>query len=221
MSRAVERGLELTVLGYRHVCSRYSTVHLVFDIFQGIGAAAAVGIRPFLPALVIGALAAGKVEIHFNGTDYSFLQHAPFLLALVIGSILLSTAERRLRPEKLFSRPVLLVLGVVSAVIGALLFAGSLARGHYAVWPGLIGGVICAAIGAAATRPLFARVRQRLDASAAAALPLYAEGIALLFAALSIIAPPVGPIGLALLLWLLFASRRREGEKYAGLRILK
>ncbi len=196
-------------------------MHLVFDIFQGIGAAAAVGIRPFLPALVVAALAAGNVEIHFNGTDYSFLQHAPFLLVLVIGSILLSTAERRVSPERLGSRPVWLVLGVISAVIGALLFAGSLARGHYAVWPGFVGGVVCALIGAAATRPLFARVRQRLDASAAAALPLYAEGIALLLAALSIVAPPVGPIGLALLLWLLFAGRRREGEKYAGLRILR
>jgi hypothetical protein len=244
MSRTVERGLELTVLcrahefgrqaetrkagpsparplGYRHVCSRYSTVHLVFDIFQGIGAAAAVGIRPFLPALVVGALAAGNVEIHFNGTHYSFLQQAPFLLALVVGSILLSAAERRLSPEKLTSRPVILGLGLVSAVIGALLFAGSLSRGHYAIWPGFIGGVVCAAIGAAATRPLFARVRQRLDDSAAAALPLYAEGIALLLAALSIVAPPVGPIGLALLLWLLLAGRRRDGEKYAGLRILR
>jgi hypothetical protein len=42
-----------------------------------------------------------------------------------------------------------------------------------------------------------------------------------MFAVLSIVAPPVGPIGLALLLWLMFAGRRREGEKYAGLRILR
>jgi len=35
-------------------------VHLVFDIFQGIGIAAAVGIRPFLPSLVVGALAAAE-----------------------------------------------------------------------------------------------------------------------------------------------------------------
>ena len=85
MSRAVDRGRRVDppltgligVSHYRHVRSRYSTVHLVFDIFQGIGIAAAVGIRPFLPALAVGALAAGDVEIHFNGTDYSFLQ-SPF-----------------------------------------------------------------------------------------------------------------------------------------------
>ena len=57
--------------------------------------------------------------------------------------------------------------------------------------------------------------------AAAAALPLYAEGAGLLLAILSVVAPPVGPIAVALLLWLLFAGRRREGQKYAGLRILK
>ena len=57
-------------------------MHLVFDICQGIGVAAAIGVRPFLPALVTGVLAAANVEIHFKHTDYSFLQSVPFLLAL-------------------------------------------------------------------------------------------------------------------------------------------
>jgi hypothetical protein len=196
-------------------------VHLVFDIFQGIGVAAAVGIRPFLPALAVGGLAAGNVEIHFNGTDYSFLQSAPFLLALAVAAIVLALAERRFGLERLERGPALWVLGIIAVALGALLFAGSLCRGHYAVWPGYIGGVICAVIAILATRPLFTRARARLDAGTASALPLYAEGAGVLLAALSVLAPPVGPIGLALLLWLLFAGRRREGQKYAGLRILK
>jgi putative Mn2+ efflux pump MntP len=112
-------------------------------------------------------------------------------------------------------------LAAVALVLGALLFAGSLARGHYTAWPGWIGGVICAAIGIAATRPLFTRVRARLDPDAAAAVPLYAEGTAIALAALSVVAPPAGPIAVALLVWLLVAGRRREGQKYAGLRILR
>jgi hypothetical protein len=64
-------------------------------------------------------------------------------------------------------------------------------------------------------------VRARLDASAAKALPLYAEGMAILLAVLSVLLPPVGPIGLALLLWLLVAGRGRGEQKYAGLRILR
>jgi uncharacterized membrane protein len=206
---------------YRHVRSRYSTVHLVFDIFRGIGAAAGIGIRPFLPALVVAALAAGNAEIHFKHTNYSFLQGVPFLLVLVLGTIALSLAERRLSTARQESRPVAIGLGVVSAALGALMFAAILCQGHYEAWPGFIAGVICAAIGTAATRPLFARVRKRLDGGAAAALPIYAEAGGLALAALSVVAPPVGIIGLLGLLWLLYAGRRREGEKYAGLRILR
>ena len=69
--------------------------------------------------------------------------------------------------------------------------------------------------------PLLRRVRARLDQGTAQALPVYAEAAAVLFAALSVLAPPVGPIVLLLLLWLLIAGRGREEQKYAGLRILR
>ena len=196
-------------------------MHLVFDIFQGIGIAAAVGIRPFLPALAVGALAVGDVEIKFKHTDFSFLQSVPFLLGMAAGAILLVVIERRLGRDRLDGRPFTIGVGAAGVALGALLFGGSLCRGGYAVWPGLIGGVVCAVIGVAATKPLFARVRARLDADTASALPVYAEAAAVLLAALSVVAPPVGPIALALLLWLLYSGRRREGQKYAGLRILK
>jgi hypothetical protein len=195
-------------------------LHLLFDIFTGIGVAAAMGIRPFLAALVVGGLAAGHVEIKFNGTTYSFLQRWPFLLAMVILAIAVTLLERRLRDRGTKS-PEVIAVAVAGAVLAALFFAASLARGHYAAWPGWVGGVICAAIGLLATRPLFGRVRARLDADAAAAVPLYAEAAAILLAALSVVAPPVGVIGLLLLGWLLLAGRRREGQKYAGLRILR
>jgi hypothetical protein len=196
-------------------------LHLVFDIFQGMGVAAAVGIRPFLPALVVGVLASGDVEIHFNGTDYGFLQSTPFLLVLVVLVAVLAVLERRLPEERLERGPVALGIALAALVLGALLFAASLARGHYAAWPGLIGGAVCAAIGIAATRPLFVRVRQRVDEAAAAAVPLFFEGAAVAFAVLSVVAPPIGLIGVVLLLWLLVAGRRRADQKYAGLRILR
>jgi uncharacterized membrane protein YgdD (TMEM256/DUF423 family) len=195
-------------------------VHLAFDIFQGMGVAAAVGIRPFLPTLATGALAAGDVEIHFNHTDFSFLQSAPFLLAMAVCAIVLATLERRTAPGWLERGAPGLALATVSLVLGALLFAGSLCRGGYAVWPGYLGGVACAAIGVVASRPLLARARVRLGGEDAL-LPAFAEASALLLAVLSVVAPPVGPIGVLALLWLLWAGRRREGAKFAGLRILK
>jgi len=196
-------------------------MNLVFHIFQGIGIAAAVGIRPFLPTLAVGALAAGDVEIDFNGTSFHFLESAPFLLAMAILAIALVLAERRFTPAQLEKRRVLYVLGAIAVILGALLFAGSLASGHDANWPGFIAGAICAVIGVMATLPLLVRVRARLDAGAAGALPLYAEGTGLLLAVLSVLAPPVGLVGLILLLWLLVAGRRRAEQKYAGLRILR
>jgi hypothetical protein len=196
-------------------------MHLVFDIFQGIGIAAAVGIRPFLPALAVGALGAGDVQIDFAHCDFSFLQKAPFLLAMVVLAVLLALAERRLSREQLERGPVALLVAGLAVAVGALLFAGSLCRGGYAIWPGIVGGVICAGVGILATRPLVGRVRARLDAESVGALPLFTEAAALLAAVLSVLLPPVGIVVLALLLWLLFAGRGRSDEKYAGLRILR
>jgi hypothetical protein len=192
-------------------------VHLVFDIFQGIGVAAAVGIRPFLPALAVGGLAAAHAQIKFNGTDYAFLQR-PWFLGVVAATGIVALIAARTPVNRAWGRAY---DGVAAAVLGALFFAGSLCRGGAVIWPGFPSGVFCAAVGIAATLPLLARVRARLDDSAASTLPFLAEAAALLFAVLSVLAPPVGPIGLAVLLWLLWSGRRREGQKYAGLRILR
>ncbi len=196
-------------------------MNLVFDIFQGIGVAAAVGVRPFLPALAVGALAAGDVQIDFAHSNFDFLQQAPFLVVMVVLAIALAVIERRLGRERLERGPIALAIAVAAVVIGALLFGGSLCRGGYATWPGIVGGVICALVGLAATRPLLARVRARLDAETVSALPVFAEGAALLAAVLTVLAPPVGVLVLGLFLWLLIAGRGKGDQKYAGLRILR
>ncbi len=197
-------------------------MHLAFDIFQGIGIAAAIGIRPFLPSVAAGALAAGGVELHFDHTSYSFLQSLPFLLAMVLGTALLVVLDQGVWGATLRSRGGQGVLGVISLGLGGLFFAGSLVRDHHAAWPGWIGGVVCAAVGLAAARPFLSRLRTRLDdAAAAVGLPVISDGSALLIAVLSIVAPPLGLIALLALLWLLYAGRGRGDVKYAGLRILR
>jgi hypothetical protein len=197
-------------------------VHLAFDIFQGIGIAAAIGIRPFLPSVAAGALAAGGVELHFEHTSYSFLQSLPFVLAMVVGTVLLVALDRGVWATRLRSGPAAVALGLISLALGGLFFAGSLVRDHHAAWPGWVGGVICAAIGLAAARPFLSRLRARLDdAAAAVGLPVISDGSALLVAVLSIVAPPLGVVAVLGLLWLLYAGRGRDDAKYAGLRILR
>jgi uncharacterized membrane protein YgdD (TMEM256/DUF423 family) len=134
-------------------------VHLAFDIFQGIGIAAALGIRPYLPSLAVGVLAAVGVEIHFTHTQYHFLQAAPFLLVMVVATVLLAVLESRASLDGRFRTPV---LAAFSMVLGALFFAGSLARGGYSPAAGFLGGLICAGVGLAASRPFLARLRSRL-----------------------------------------------------------
>ncbi len=106
---------------------------------------------------------------------------------------------------------MLLLAAAARCALGALLFAGALDRGHHAVWPGLVGGVACAAIGVAAPRTAAARGFARGSTGRPPApCPLYTETVALLVAVLSVLAPPVGVIALAGLLWLLIAGRGRE-----------
>jgi hypothetical protein len=196
-------------------------MHLAFDIFQGIGVAAAVGIRPFLPSLVTGALAAAAVELNYKHTDFSFLQKPVFLLIMVLGVVLVTGIERRLAGRSEEPRWMTYALAAISLALGALFFGGELARNHDPAVIGIVAGVLCAAVGVLATKPLLARVRARLDPDAVGALPLIAEAAATVGAALSVVAPPVGVILLVALLWLMIAGRGREPQKYAGLRILR
>jgi hypothetical protein len=193
-------------------------MHYLLDLLQGLGIAAGIGIRPFLPTLLVGALAAGNVGIDFDGTSFSFLEKPGFLLAMVVLVAALGFVERRRGPEL---GAFVYVLAAVALALGALEAAGSVADHSSTWWPGIIVGVAAAALGFAAARSLFGRVRARLDPEAAGALPLYAEAAAVTAAGLSVLLPPLAVLVAVALAWLLVGGRRRAGEKYAGLRILR
>ena len=193
----------------------------LLDLLQGAGLAAAIGIRPFLPVLLAGALASADLGLDFDGTDFSFLETWPFLLGVLVLVMLLDFAGRRAGRDAAERPPLLYALLVVALVLGALVAAGSVADRSEAWWAGIVAGLACAALGFQAARSLFGRVRRRLDEQAAGALPVYAEGAALLAAGLSILFPPLAVLIIAALVWLLAGGKRRAGEKYAGLRILR
>jgi hypothetical protein len=193
----------------------------LLDLLQGAGLAAAVGIRPFLPVLLAGALASADVGLDFDGTDFSFLEAWPFLLGVLVLVMLLDFAGRRAGRDAAERPPLLYAVLVVALALGALLAAGSVADRSDTWWAGIVAGLACAALGFEAARSLLGRVRRRLDEQAAGALPVYAEGAALAAAGLSILFPPLAVLIIAGLVWLLAGGQRRAGEKYAGLRILR
>ncbi|HWT23522.1 MAG TPA: DUF4126 family protein, partial [Solirubrobacteraceae bacterium] len=72
----------------------------LLDLLQGAGLAAAIGIRPFLPVLLAGALAVADLGLDFEGTDFSFLETWPFLLGVLVLVALLDFAGRRAGREQ-------------------------------------------------------------------------------------------------------------------------
>jgi hypothetical protein len=185
---------------------------LALDILTAIGLGAACGVRPFMPALVAGALAAANATIDFDHTGYRFLEAPGWLLAMAIALVVVIFAARFV-PEY--------ALWVAGLVVGGLLGAGTLQDHHHSAVIGWVLGVLCAVLAAAAARDLFTRVRSRLDDQAAGALPLYGEAAALVVAALAVLVPPLSIVVIGFLAWLLQGGRRRSGEKYAGLRVLR
>jgi hypothetical protein len=194
-------------------------VEFVLDLLQGAGIAAAIGIRPFLPVLLAGALASADLGLDFDGTDFAFLEEWAFLLGVLILVAISDLATRR--RANLETGPVVWLLLTIAVVLGAQEGAGSLDDRGHPVLAGIVAGAAAATLGFFAARSLFGRVRRRLDRDAQSVLPLYGEGAALGAAGASILFPPLAILVLAGLAWLLAGGRRRAGEKYAGLRILR
>jgi hypothetical protein len=190
------------------------------DISTGAGLASSTGVRPYLPPLLAGGLARGDIAIDFDGTDFSFLESPAFLGAVVAVGVVAFFLERSQASEAGRGAAELLS-GVIGMLLGALLFAGALADGGEATWIGLLAGPLCAVLGWLAVGGLVERVRARLEPDQAALLTAYADAAALMLAAIAIFVPPLALLAIPGFIILLAGGRRREGEKYAGLRILR
>jgi hypothetical protein len=193
----------------------------LFDLLQALGVGAAIGIRPGLAVLLVGLLAGANLGVDFDGTDYAFLEETPFLfgvLVLVAGTDVL---RRRLGPEMTERGVGLAVFAAISVCLAILVGAGTMADRDFSIPAGVLAAGLAAVLGFFAARSLFARVRRRLDPHAQGALPVYGEGAGLVAAGLSILFPPLAIPILLGLVWLLAGGRRRDGEKYAGLRVLR
>jgi uncharacterized membrane protein len=193
---------------------------LALDILQGLGLASATGLRPFLPALLAGALASGDVGLDFDGTAFAFLESPVWLLVLAVA--LIATVFTRKLLESPRGEAALAGIGIG---LGALLCAASIDDRHDTWWYGLLAGALVALLSSSVSRSLFARVRARFtsagDAQAAAALPWYGEAAGLAIAGASVLFPPLALLAIGFFIALLVTGRRRTDQKYAGLRILR
>jgi hypothetical protein len=193
---------------------------LFLDIGEGAGLAGATGVRPFLPPLLAGVLARGDNGIDFDHTKYHFLESTWFLLVVLAVAVIAYFLERN-QPGRVPAKLVERLLFSAAIVLGALLFAGTLAGDGKTSWWGIVGGAACAALGYTAIAALFARARSRLTGGAAALINVYADALALGIAGVSIAVPPLAFLALAVFLLLMARSRGQGDRKYQGLRILR
>ncbi len=207
---------------------------LLLAICQGLGLALAVGIGGPIAALFAAMMGSLKVGFNPEHTDYSFVTATWFLVTLLAIVVIVVLARGR----ELARAPVLLLL----AAIGAVVFAASLAEEGYAAWPGLVAGVLVAgatalvagdildgairrAKAAGAGRGGLGRDagdgRTTAEADAANALVVGFTVAGVVVAALALLVPPVSVVVALALVVLALGRRRRAGEKYEGLRVLR
>lgn len=203
---------------------------LVFYIALGLGLALAAGVRPFLPLLLVGALASAKALGVTFGGDYSFVRSPWWLLAVAVALVAAYAAQMLLRlapaldPTERPGRPDPLAASLTGIAYGAggLLFAGTLASHHDAAWPGVLGGFAAVALVQRVVAPVAVRTRDRLtDRGAREAVTLYMDSVALALAAAVCLLHPLGYVGAVLFAWMWLRVRMRSRSKHAGLRILR
>lgn len=192
-----------------------------FDIGLGLGLATACGLRPYLPALLAGALgSSAALDVSFRG-HYHFLQSGWWLLAVAAVLALTYLAQLRIGAER-FDAAASGMVAAHAIAVGALLFAGTLSAHGEVWWPGLPGGAAAAALARTAVVPVISGARARLpDRAAREALTIYLDAASLALAVLVALLHPLGYLAPVLLGWLLLRVRARAGTKYAGLRIMR
>jgi hypothetical protein len=196
---------------------------LFLAICQAIGLALAVGIGGLLAALFIAAMASADAGIDVRATDWEFIGDGWFV-AILLAANVLAFYERRRPPGSVpgpFDRRVR--AAAAAAVLAAVFGAASLAeRGE----PAAIGFALGALLGAGSALlagDLLAWAQQRAAEAqgAASTLELIFAAAGILTALLALFVPPASLLVLIGLAVVAVGRRRRAGEKYEGLRVLR
>lgn len=207
---------------------------LVLAICQGLGLALAIGIGGPIAALFAAMMGSLKVGFNPEDTDYSFVTATWFLVTLLAVVVIVVLARGR----ELARTPVLLLL----AAIGAIVFAASLAEEGYTAWPGLVAGALAAAATAMVAGDVLDGAIRRAkaagagrgglgrdagdgtttpEADAANALVVGFTVAGVIVAALALLVPPVSVVVALVIITVALGRRRKAGEKYEGLRVLR
>lgn len=213
-------------------------------ICQGIGLALATGLGGFAVPFVVAILAHLDAGIQLEGSGWSFIGSAWFIVVLAVlgllavairsdsgalrgnpgssaaGGLRQRPDRRRASDARPGAAPAAPALLVVLAVLGAILFAGSLAEEDLTAWPGLVVGFPLALAAAALTRDVLAGAARRAAEDAVPPAAFAAAG-GIVLALVAILISPLSLIVLAALVLLAASRPRRAARKHEGLRVLR
>lgn len=196
---------------------------LFLDISQGAGLAGAAGVRPLVALLVAGLLGRADLGVNFNGTSYSFIESWLFMgviAAAAIVAVMLHSLATNVRGRALALAEM--TITATAMVVGALLFAASLADHDSPGWLGLVVGAGIALFTRTVAAAVYGGARRRLpEETFPWGLWAISVAAAAAIAGVAIALPPASYPVLVVCGWILVKRRRRDSEKYAGLRVLR
>ncbi len=142
-----------------------------FDILQAIGLGLAFGLRPVVAPLIVAICAAVGLGIDLDGTVVADLAKTPELAALAVFAVAWIGLEITRGATNQ------LVHLLIAALFAGAFGAGSVDEHSSAWWPGVVAGVLAAALAWAALTPLLAGARQRLAGEKEAGIILPARRV--------------------------------------------
>lgn len=187
-------------------------------ICQAVGLGLAIGIGGPLTALFVAVMAHVELGMDPEGTDWDFLASNWFIAVLLAVNVAAFYANRADVQTRLPS-------AAIATVVGAIAGAASLAEeGESAVLGLLIGGLLALAASVLAAGVLAGAARRTVaeeGTDPASTLAFIFAGAGIVVALLALFVPPASLLVLLALGVLAAARRRRAGEKYEGLRVLR
>ena len=164
--------------------------------------------------------------VDFTGTDWAWMESWIFIGILAALYIAFFVIDSTGKSELIRPGGRAMELGpyrFLCAIAGALMFAGTLADHGHTAWPGLVAGAVIGFIGFLSLGLLFMRANARVFATGdpGVVLGLGRDALTIALTVICVLADVVGYAVFAAALVLLFTARRREGEKYEGLRVLR
>lgn len=209
----------------------------LLDILAALGVGAAAGLAPFVALAVVVLLAAIHVGVNPAGSDFSFLDD---IVAVVVAALVLIqsifadlSGNLKLRiaaDHRIHVSVHIVVAAAMGALSGLVVFAAS---DQERAIGAVIGGAAAAFVAWGGSN-FFGRVSERVKRQReadkakgrqrggdAGAIALAVDLLTVAAVALAMIVPPTGLVLPLLVLITLLGRRRKQQQKYEGLRSLR